>query len=247
MLLVDVHAHLDDAAFAQDLPDVLKRAQDACVKAVISNGLHLENNKIVQALSKKYPLIKPAYGLYPTYAEQVSDEKLEETLVFIKKNKPICIGEIGLDYKEPKDKERQQVVFRRLLQLAKAMDVPVCIHSRKAEEDCIRILQEEQVKKVVMHCFSGKLRMVESCVRQGWYFSIPPNIVFSSHFQEMVKKLPLSKLLTETDAPYLGPKKGERNEPAFVMETIKQIAMLKSLTEIEVANAIFMNYQDLFS
>ena len=120
------------------------------------------------------------------------------------------------------------------------------VHSRKAEKEVIEILEELNAKKVLMHCFSGKLKLAERIEKNGWYFSIPPVIVHSTHFQEMIKRVSITKLLTETDAPYLGPDKEQRNEPKNVIFVIRKIAEIKGMDEKEVENSIYMNYQHLF-
>jgi len=122
------------------------------------------------------------------------------------------------------------------------------IHSRKAEKDVIELLECSSLKKsqIILHCFSGKKSLITKAASHGWSFSVPTNIVRAENFQSLVRNVDLSQLLTETDAPWLSPYKEKRNEPAFVIETIKEIAKQKSLDSEEVANNIFMNYQKIF-
>ena len=124
--------------------------------------------------------------------------------------------------------------------------MPLLVHTRKAEAETINLLQKKQAKKIVLHCFSGNLKLVKQAADLGYSFSIPPNILFSTHFQRVVEEVDINHLLTETDSPYLGPFKGKRNEPAYVRYTIKKIAEIKGFEEKEVEDAIFLNYQRMF-
>ncbi|MCD4666681.1 TatD family hydrolase [archaeon] len=245
-MLVDVHCHLNFEQFKNNLPEVIERAKN--MAAIVCSGTDLKSNKEVLDLSEKYDLVKPSFGLYPFHAVEINDEQLEEEIKFIEYNKDkiYSIGEIGLDYSEDKNPERQKEVFVKLLNLAKKLDKPVVIHSRKAEKDCIDLIEEAGLKKVVMHCFCGNFKLVERIQNNNWYFSIPANIVRLQHFQKVVETTDISKLLTETDAPFLSPYKEKINEPIFVKETIKIIASIKNLSEEEVEKLIYMNFQNLF-
>jgi TatD DNase family protein len=133
-----------------------------------------------------------------------------------------------------------------MLRLAKELDKPVIIHSRKAEQDVIDILEKEQMKKVIMHCFCGKKSLVERASKLDYYFSIPTNVVRAENIQNIVKIIPLSRLFAETDAPFLSPYKDKQNEPSFITESYRKIAEIKGLTLEETKKNIFMNWQRLF-
>ena len=126
------------------------------------------------------------------------------------------------------------------------IDKLLVVHSRKAEIDAIDILERTGMKKVIMHCFNGRKSLIKRCVELGWFFSIPPIITRLDHFKMLVELVPLGQLLTETDAPYLSPVAGERNEPANVAITIKEISKIKGISEEDVANQIFANAKKLF-
>jgi TatD DNase family protein len=243
-MYIDVHAHLDDERF-DDLDDVIKRAEKAKVVTIINNGASPERNRKTLEIVKKYKIVKKALGFYPGHIEEFTDLEIEKELKWIEKQKPVALGEIGLDFIE-KDHERQEKYFRKFIQLGKKLDIPIIVHTRKAEKRVIEILEEEKAKKVVLHCFSGKHKLLKKTELLDIYFSIPPIIVHSRHFQELVTKVPLTRLLTETDSPYNSPVKGERNEPENVVVTVKEIAKIKKLEEDEVMKAIFSNYQKLF-
>ncbi|MBI2147256.1 TatD family hydrolase [Candidatus Woesearchaeota archaeon] len=259
MPLVDVHAHLDDAQFKDDLDLVLQRAKKAGVAAIITNGVNPSSNRAVLALAKKYSIIKAALGMYPIDTLSAEHDvggyhrpepfDIEDELSFIRKNKNsvIAVGEIGLDDHWVKNALQEQLVaFHQQVELAKSIQKPVIVHSRAAELQAIEALESSSAKKVVMHCFGGSKQLVKRIEDNGWFLSIPPNIVRGSHFQMIVKQVSMSQLLTETDAPYLGPEKDKRNEPAFVSLTIQKIAEIKKMDPIEVENAVFKNYQNIF-
>jgi len=135
----------------------------------------------------------------------------------------------------------------KIIKLSKKINKPLIIHSRKAESDIIDILENSDAKKVILHCFSGKLKLIKKAAELGYYFSVPTNVVRSSQFQKLVEMVDINQLLTETDSPYLSPYKNRRNEPAFIIETIKKIAEIKNISINETANNIFMNYQKVFA
>ncbi len=249
-LLADVHAHLDDAVFREDLVAVLERAAAAGVRAIVCNGFSLASNRAVLALSQNYPLIKPAYGIGPIEALKLSNADIAAELAWIQEQECIALGEIGLDRKWSADRsehEKQENVFAQLLELAKKMKKPVIIHSRKAEAECIAMLAEAGLKLAVFHCFGGRLTLVREIRDAGWHFSLPPSIVHDEHFQRIVLEVPVKQLLAETDSPYQGPDRGGRNEPANVRFVVEKIAGLKEQTVEETANQLFANYLKVFS
>lgn len=246
-MFIDAHCHLD---ICKNPSDCVKRAIDAKVGAIITNGVSHENNLQVLDLAKMFPTVKAALGLYPITALAMSDEEIEATLRFIRKNdsKIIAIGEVGLDFKEDvMQHDRQKKIFSKIIDLALELDKPLIIHSRKAEAEVIQMLEDAGVKKVQMHCFCGKMSLVKKIVSNGWMLSIPTNIKHATQFQEVVREVPLDNLLCETDAPYLHPDKEKDNEPANVIESYKKIAEIKELSLAEVEKAIEKNYQRLFA
>jgi len=271
MKLIDVHCHLDHARFKKDLHSIIERARKKNM-LIITSGVNPATNKLALEIAEKYDIVKVSFGLYPLdalekeieHAEKLNDESsfprdlqafnLNKELEYLKKNKNkfVAIGEIGLDYNWPeyqteKIKEEQKDNFKKILKVVKELDMPVVIHSRKAEQDAIEILEELKINKVIMHCFSGKVSLIKRAADNGWFFSIPPIITRLQHFQTLVSIVPLNQLLTETDSPYLSPIAGERNEPANVMFTIKEIAKIKKLSEKEVADSIWENSKRLFN
>lgn len=255
-LLVDVHCHLD---LLEDIDSVIERARSSGVKAIIAAGVDPSSNRKVLALAGRFPVVKASLGIYPVDAlqnEVVSGEfcsdiksfDVEAELEFIRQNseKIIAVGEAGLDYKTGKNHAEQQSLFEKQILLAKSLDKPIIVHSRNAEAECVEVLESIGFRKVLLHCFCGSKALFKRAYSNGWYFSVPTNVVRSEQFQEMVKYVDISRLLTETDSPYLSPFRGQRNEPAFVIEAVKKIAEIKGMDPIEVEKIIFMNYERLF-
>ena len=259
MILVDVHAHLDHAMFRNDLDEVIERAKLAGMWAIITNGINPETNRRALEIAEKYGIVKPALGIYPIDALQNEIARgeyplkdnvfdVEDELKFIEKQreKIVAIGEIGLDFSQSEQRDEQNEVFIRLLELAQRIRKPVIVHSRKAEQEVIEVLESTNVKKVVLHCFCGKLKLVKQGADNGWYFSVPTNVVRSQQFQLMVNEVDVRQLLTETDAPYLSPFRGKRNEPSFIVESVKKISELLGREKEEVTEQIVRNYQKIF-
>lgn len=263
-MLVDVHAHIDHPWFEKDLDEVISRAKKAGVKAIITNGIDYNSNRASLELAKKYDIVKVALGIYPieplNYEISSENIKLErhkldvdEEIKFITKNKNkiVAIGEVGLDFNKPEFKENpilksQKELFQKMIELAEKLKKPIIVHSRKAENEVFEMLQASKLKKVVMHCYNGRHNLAKKIADNGWSFSIPTSITRSSHFQQLVAQTHITHILTETDAPYQSPVVGQRNEPAFITETIKKISEIMKITSEECKNNIFMNYQRMF-
>lgn len=262
MNLVDVHCHLNHEKFKPELDKVLERAKKAGVKTIITSGINPLANKEVLALAEKYDIVKVSLGIYPIDALGLSDGEtglprhtvkinLEEEFKFIEENKDkiVGIGEVGLDFHWDKEHHQEQEEnFRKIIKFAEKINKPLIIHSRRAELRCIEIFEELKVKvPIVMHCFSGKKHLIKRGRDLGLYFSVPPNIIKLQHFQTLVELTPLDHLFTETDAPWLSPFPDKMNEPAFVVETIKVMAKIKEISEEEVAEQIWKNYENIFT
>jgi len=251
-LLVDVHCHLEDESFSGDIDEVIKRAKEAGINTIINNGTNKIRNRKTIELSEKYSMIRPALGLYPIDAIKMSDQEIDDEIRFIEKNAEeiIAIGEIGLDYHwDQENHDKQKEIFRKLLKLAKRLKKPIIVHSRKAEQDCVDMIEKSGLRKVIMHCFNGSKAMVKKISDNGWYFSIPANVVNAYQFQDIVKVVNINQLFTETDSPYLSPFRGKydgRNEPSHIIEAIKKIAELKGMDSQEVEKNIYMNFQKVF-
>ena len=246
--LVDTHAHMCDPSYDEDRNAVLDRARKAGVKAIITVGEDLADARKNVALSQQYPILKPAAGLYPTHLDL---EQARQMADFLRHNKShiVAIGEVGLDYwvvKEASDKALQREILKMFIDLSKELKLPLNIHSRSAGRHAIALLLDNDAARVQMHAFDGKAGAALPAVEAGYFFSIPPSVVRSRQKQKLVKRLPLSCLLIESDSPVLGPSPHERNEPANIRQSIKAIAALKDGSEEEVVAAISENTERLY-
>ena len=257
-LLIDIHSHLDHSSIISKIDEIVQRAKNAGLKHIITNGINPETNRTCLELSKKYDIIECGMGIYPRDALKkeaetgeaelkVEEFDIDEEIEFIKKNKNnvIAISEVGLDFVN--GESRQQILdFEKMIKLSEQLNKPIVIHSRKAESKCVDMLESSKNKKIIMHCFSGRKSLVMRIVDNGWFLTIPTNVVRSLQFQENAKIAPITQLFCETDSPYLSPYKEQSNEPAFVIESYKKIAEIKNMDINEVANNIYMNWQRIF-
>jgi TatD DNase family protein len=247
-ILVDTHAHLCDPIFDSDRAAVLERAQAVGISAIIAVGENLIDARKNLQLAAQYRGIRAAAGLYPTHLDVELANTIHE---FIRRNKAelVAIGEVGLDYwiiKEEVDREVQRDIFKGFIQLGKDLDLPLNVHSRSAGRHAISMLLEAGATRIQMHAYDGKYSTALPAVESGFFFSIPPSVVRSEQKQKLVRKLPLSCLLIETDSPVLGAVPHERNEPANALVAVKAIAELKGIKEWEVMEAVSENTLRLY-
>jgi len=243
-----VHAHICDPGFDKDRAEVLERARRAGVDAIIAVGEDLSDACKNLELSKRHPMLKPAAGLYPTH---LNLNQAAEMVDFIRRehSRLAAIGEVGLDYwvvKEEPGKELQREILKLFIELSKELDLPLNIHSRSAGRHAIALLLGNNAVRVQMHAFDGKSGAALPAVEAGYFFSIPPSVARSRQKQKLVKRLPLSCLLIETDSPVLGPSPDKRNEPVNIWHSIKAIAALKDISEEEVIAAVSENTEKLY-
>lgn len=248
MKLVDTHAHLCDPVFDPDRESVLERAGSAGISAVIAVGEDLNDAGRNLELAGAHPMIRPAAGLYPTFLDLGLAAEMRD---FIRRhrNQLAAIGEVGLDHwliKNEPDREVQREIFRGFIELSRELDLPLNVHSRSAGRHAVAVLLEASASRVQLHAFDGKFASAMPAVEAGFFFSVPPSIVRSEQKQRLVKKLPLSCLLVETDSPVLGPLPKERNEPANVLIAIQKIAELKGVSEPAVMEAVSENTRRLY-
>lgn len=243
---IDVHCHLE---MCKNIDKCVKNAHEKGVGIILTQGTNVETNRDALKLSEKYDNVKACLGIYPIDALKMSDEEVDDEIEFIRKNKDKVagIGEVGIDFKEDaKNHERQKKTFRKFVSLSIELDKPIIIHSRKAELECIDILEDMNVKKVIMHCFCGKRKLVERIVGNKWFLTISTNVKNAEQFQENAKNVPIEQLFCETDSPFLHPDKKENNEPANVLVSYDKIAEVKNLDVDKVKDKIFENYKKLF-
>ena len=264
MTLVDVHAHLIHEQFDGEEDATTLRAQEAGLEYIIVNGLNPETNDATLKLCEKHSCLLPALGIYPVDAiatEIASGDSwtyefppptpfdVEAEIKRIDERAPslVAIGEIGLDQYWVKDyAARQEEIFCSLIEIAQKHDKPIIIHSRKAEQRCFDILRDMNVTRADFHCYGGKLKLAKKIADAGYFLSVPPVVVRAESFQRLVQKLPLSQLLTETDCPYMGHEREQRNEPANVQYGIKAMAQARNISIEEMTQAVRDNFRTLF-
>lgn len=244
-MFIDVHCHLN---LLGDVADAVARAEANEVFCIVTQGVNTTSNRLALDYAAEFVSVKAALGLYPDDVEKMTEKAIEKEIEFIRTQKEniVAIGEVGLDLKEAHDFKKQQWAFGELISLAIELDKPLIVHSRKAELQAITQLERAKAKKVVMHCFSGKLPLAEAIVKNGWYLSIPTSVKNSEHFQNVIRQTPIEFLLCETDSPYLHPRKEFPNEPANVIASYEVIAKLKDMNIKDVEKQIEKNYQTLF-
>jgi TatD DNase family protein len=263
-MYVDVHTHLTHEKFAGDVPAVIARARAAGLGAIVVNGLEPKSNREILRLAGEHDVIKPALGIYPIdgvndrlpadFPFPVDTFDVEAEIAFIRAQalagKLAAIGECGLDghWLGAETFARQEEVFNLLIDVALEAGLPLIIHTRKLEERSIAILRERKVKKVDFHCFGGRVKWAKAAAEsEGWWFSVPANARANEAFRKMLAELPLERILTETDAPYLGPVKGERNEPANVVGTVALLGELRGMSAEAAKDQVYANYRALFA
>ena len=247
-MLTDCHAHLCVAEFDADRDAVLERARTAGVGAVVAVGETLADAERNIELARIHPMIKPAAGLYPTV---LAMDQADAMVEFIRENREmlVAIGEVGLDYwvvQSADERRVQQEIFKRFIFLSKELDLPLNVHSRSAGRHAVACLLENDAKRVQLHAFDGKAGTAMPAVEAGYYFSMPPSIVRSRQKQKLVRQLPLSALLVETDSPVLGPEPKVRNEPANLPIAVNEIARIKDVDPQAVIDAVIENTLKLY-
>jgi len=262
VILLDTHAHLDFPEFDADRQEVIARAQEAGVEMIVNAGAGLEASQAGVALAETYPQVYAAVGIHPHEAETLNESVLTELRTLARHPKVVAIGEIGLDYyRDYSPRPVQRQAFQQQLALARELGKPIIIHDREAHQDVMNILRQwvregyrpsatSHQPIGVMHCFSGDLAMARQAVEMGFCISIAGPVTFTNarRLPELVRLLPLERLVIETDCPYLTPHphRGKRNEPAYVRLVAEAIAQIKGIPLTEVARITTANARALF-
>jgi len=254
MFLVDSHCHLDLLDLTPDhgkLEPVIERAQANGVHYLLNVCVNLADFPTLLKTSESYPCVSTSVGLHPNDKDEETDEAA--LIKLAQHKKVVAIGETGLDYfRSTGDLEWQRTRFREHIRAAKALQKPLIIHTRDAKEDTIRIMQEEKAGEAggVMHCFSEDWDIASKALDMNFLISFSGIVTFKSAtvIQEVAKKLPLDRMLIETDSPYLAPNphRGKPNEPAYVRHTAEYLAELRNISLEELASATTNNFFNLF-
>jgi TatD DNase family protein len=251
--LIDTHAHIHIETFNADRAEVLERATAAGVARLINIGYDLPSSYASAALAAEHPQVFATAGIQPHYALTTTAEHLREIVALLGQPKVVALGEIGLDYhhnRAPQD--AQHALFRQQLALAHEHRLPVVIHARDAQADTVRILSESaQGLTIVMHAFSGDWAYAAACLELGAYISLAGPVTFpkATELHEVAQRVPLDRLLIETDCPYLSPHpyRGKRNEPARVHFVAERIAALRGIPYDDVVQTTWDNAHRVFS
>ena len=252
-MYIDTHVHLNAEQYNDDLEEVINRALDAGVEKMVVIGFDRKTIERAIALAEQYDFIYAVVGWHPVDAIDCTEEDLNWIESLAKHEKVVAIGETGLDYywdKSPKDV--QQEIFRKQIQLAQRVNLPIVIHNRDATEDVIRILKEEHAERTggVMHCFGGSVETAKECIEMNFMISLGGPVTFKNAKKpkEVATEIPLEWLMIETDAPYLSPHphRGKRNEPSLVPLVAEEIARLKDVPVEEVARVTSENAKRFF-
>lgn len=251
-MLIDSHAHLELKNFDRDRDAVIGRARAAGLEAIITVGINLEDSRKAVALARRYDMVWAAVGVHPHDAKGVRPETYDELRILSREEKVVAYGEIGLDFfKDYSPRDQQIARFAEQLDLCRDIGLPVIIHDREAHRETLVMLTEHRGNlRGVLHCFSGDYAMARRCLDLGYYISIPGTITYgkSEALREVVRKIPLDRMMIETDAPFLSPepRRGRRNEPSYVAYTAREIADVRGVAFEEVAEKTSENARNLF-
>jgi TatD DNase family protein len=252
-MLIDSHAHLEMNAFDRDRDQVLKRALGSGIEAIVTVGIGIEECRKAIALAEAYDFVYAIAGVHPHNAREINDGTYAALREFAGHPKVVAFGEIGLDFcKRYSPVEVQTKRFRELIRLAQELSLPVVVHDRDAHEETFSILKEEEAFTLggVIHCFSGDLTLASRYLEVGFFVSVPGTVTFKNAgtLREVVKGIPLKRLLVETDCPFLAPVpyRGKRNEPSYVRHVAEKIAEVKGIPVEEVAEVTTRNARSLF-
>ena len=251
-MLFDTHAHMDDRAFADDRAELLRGFARQGVGLVMNPGCSLESSRNVDKLTREYDFLYGAVGSHPDVADEVNEAVLEEYRTLCKQNPKIkAIGEIGLDYHyEDIPREIQQKAFRLQMELARELNLPVIVHEREAHEDGMKIVTEFPEVTGVFHCYSGSWEMAKWLIDRGWYIGFTGVLTFKNARKavEVAGKLPLDRIVLETDCPYMSPEpfRGKRNDPGKLYRMAERLAEIRNVSVEEIHAVTMENGKNLY-
>ena len=252
-MLIDTHAHLTMPQFDKDREAVIQRAHQAGLLHMVTVGTDLDDCHKAVTLAEAYSTISATVGIHPHDVKAVNNGTYYQLKNLAAHESVVAIGEIGLDfYRNLSPQEEQRAHFRRQLQLAREVSLPVVIHDRDAHEEVVTILREERAESIggVIHCFSGDWKMAKTCLDMGFYISIAGTVTFKrdDSYYDIVRRIPLDRLLVETDCPFLAPKpfRGKRNEPAYVRHTAEDVARIRGVDPADLGAAVTRNAVEVF-
>ena len=257
MRFVDAHIHLADNDYAQNVRDIVEEAIQLNVSGLVANSMDLESSYRSLKLAEDYPdYVYTALGIHPWNTKQLKPNEVQDMVDLILRNaenrqRVVAVGEIGLDASyavNGKPTEIQMQVFHEMLSVAEKTSLPAIIHSRGSTDQIVNLLPSYKIRKVLLHWFSQPHSLIPTIVDCGYYITEGPPVVFSGGIREIVKRMPLTQFMTETDGPvrFRGPFKGKLTTPSFIPTIVDAVAELKKMEKTEVAEQIFRNFVDFF-
>ncbi len=250
-MLIDTHCHLDFPEFDPDRKEVIERAAAAGVNYIINIGSSMAGSRRSVELAGSYANIYASVGIHPHEADGFNHEQETALRQLCKEEKVVAIGETGLDYfRNYSTQPKQKILFAFSIGLAKELNLPLVVHSRQAQDDTLRMLEERLPLRAVVHCFSGDENFLEQCLGMGFFISFTCNITYkkAEALRNLVRLTPMDRLMLETDAPYLSPEgaRGRRNEPSSVAKLAEAVVGIKGLDLKAVAEATTVNAKSFF-
>ncbi|KOA18939.1 putative deoxyribonuclease YcfH [Clostridium homopropionicum DSM 5847] len=250
-MIFDSHAHYDDDSFNEDREEVLKELMENGIVGVLNCGASLDGARTSLKLAMENPIFYAAVGIHPENADELTEEAYEEIKNMASNPKVKAIGEIGLDYywEENPPKDVQKSAFRKQMELARELNLPVVIHDREAHKDTLDIIKEFPEVTGVLHCFSGSVEFARECLKLGYYIGFTGVVTFKNAKKalEVVKEIPLDRLLVETDCPYMAPTpyRGKRNRSEYIKYIIDKISEIKGIPVHELEYITINNAKNL--
>ena len=254
-MLIDSHAHIQGKDYASEVDTIIERARAAGVEKIIAVGGagDMSSNTEALALAASYPGVYATVGMHPHDAKEVGDEELRKLKEWAAQPKVVAVGETGLDYYyNHSPQEVQRRVFIQFIHMALETGLPLVVHERDAAKDAAELLQGEGAENIrgVIHCFTGNYEAACAYLDMGFYLSFTGIITFKNAgaLREVVRKVPLERILVETDAPFLTPvpHRGKRNEPSYVRFVAETVAKVKEMSFADIAQATTRNVRELF-
>ena len=254
-MMFDSHCHLNDEALYPRIDEVINDAKKTGVNKFLVVGYNKASSELAVKIAEQYEECYAAIGFHPCDVFDISEEEFESTLKLASHKKVVAIGEIGLDYHWEKEESRrnlQKEYFIRQIEFANEHHLPISIHNRESNEDCLNILKEHRpLYGGVMHCYSGSVEMLKIVLDLGLHISLGGPVTFTNAKtpKEVAEVVPLEKLLIETDSPYLTPHphRGEKNEPKYICLVSEEIARLKDISKKHVDQVTYENTCKLFN
>ena len=252
-MIIDTHAHYDDEDFNEDREEILCGLKEKNVELVVNAAASMNGCRRTIELTEKYPFVYGMLGVHPDEVSELTEADMEFIEKEAQRAKIVAIGEIGLDYHwdvAPRDVQKQW--FIRQMEIARKLQLPICVHSRDAAADTLSVMKEAKAEEIggVIHCYSYSAEMAKEYLAMGFYFGIGGVVTFKNgrKCKETVEAVPLDHILLETDAPYLAPEpfRGKRNDSSLISYVVKTIAEIKGVTEKEVLEITNANAKRLY-